>query len=66
MNHDSAAQDLALSFADVPGLQCCEGQCSVRDVWARKSLGAFTGSYTAKGVGSHDCAFFVLEAACAS
>ena len=29
MNHDTAAQDLTLSFADVPGLQCCETDAEI-------------------------------------
>ena len=62
MNHAKAAQDLTLSFVDVPGL-ACGGECTVRDLWGKKALGKFTGSFTAKAVASHDCAFLLIEAA---
>jgi len=61
MNHATSAADLMLSFADVPGLACTK--CHVRDLWAKKDLGAFDGSITVAAVGAHDCAFLVLTPA---
>lgn len=61
MNHDSGAQDLTVNFADIPGVTCTS--CKVRDIWARKDLGASTTSYTAKGLASHDAAFLVITPA---
>lgn len=61
MNHDSAPADLKLDFADVPGVECTT--CAVRDVWARKNLGVFAGSYTARGLRGHDAAFLVITPA---
>ena len=58
MNNAAAATDLEVSFADIPGVTCTT--CHVRDVWARKDLGTFTGSYTGKAIGSHDSAFLVI------
>ena len=58
MNSDTAEQDLSFDFADVPGLGC--RSCRVRDVWAKKDLGVFEQSYTAKGVASHDAAFLTI------
>jgi len=58
---DSGNQDLALNFADVPGLKCTK--CKVRDIWARKDLGTFDTTFTAKGVKAHDCAFLVITSA---
>ena len=64
MNHDKGAQDLSLDFADVPGLACSNDvPCTVRDLWARKGLGTFHGSFTAKAVASHDCAFLLVKQA---
>ena len=60
MNSDVAAQDLTLDFARVPGLVCSR-PCKVRDVFARRDLGAFSGSYTARAIGSHDAAFLTLS-----
>jgi len=58
MNHATAATDLTLTFADVPGVTC--SRCSVRDIWARKDIGTFAGTFTAKNVTSHDAAFLVI------
>ena len=55
MNHDKRTKDMSLSFKDVPGLTCTK--CNVRDVWAKKDLGTFTDTYTAKGLVGHDAAF---------
>ena len=61
MNHEKSSQDLTLTFGDVPGLLC--RNCNVRDLWAKKPLGTFTGSFTAKAIASHDCAFLLIEKA---
>lgn len=60
MNHGNDT-DLTLKFSDVPGLKC--SSCKLRDVWEKKDLGTFTGSYTAKAVGSHDAAFLMITPA---
>lgn len=51
--------DLAVVFADV-GLQ---GFVSVFDVWRGEELGSFSGSFTARGVPLHGCAFLRLTPA---
>jgi len=61
MNHASGVADLDLSFEDVPGLAC--SRCAVRDIWTHVDLGSFDGSYTAKGVASHDAVFLILTPA---
>ena len=64
MNHDDAAQDLDLSFADVPGLGCTS--CALKDVWAYgKAVGTFDKTYTAKAVGAHDAVFLTITPAAA-
>ena len=61
MNHDKRTKDMSLSFKDVPGLTCTK--CNVRDVWAKKDLGTFTDTYTAKGLVGHDAAFITITPA---
>ena len=61
MNHADKAADLTLTFSDIPTATCTK--CSVRDVWARKDLGTFDGTFTAKGLASHDAAFLVITPA---
>ena len=61
MNHDKAAANLTVAFGDIPGVTC--SSCHVRDLWARKDLGAFDGSFTASGVATHDCAFLLVTPA---
>jgi len=61
MNHADAAADLTLAFADIPGVKCTT--CKLRDLWNRKDLGSFDGSYTAKAVASHDAVFLVVTPA---
>eukprot|EP00658_Telonema_sp_P-2_P011940 TRINITY_DN14563_c0_g1_i3.p1 TRINITY_DN14563_c0_g1~~TRINITY_DN14563_c0_g1_i3.p1 ORF type:complete len:130 (-),score=40.07 TRINITY_DN14563_c0_g1_i3:224-613(-) len=61
MNHGSSASDLTLKFSDIPGITC--NSCKLRDVWAKKDIGSFDGSYTATSVGSHDTAFFIVSPA---
>ena len=64
MNHDDAPQDLALSFADVPGLRL--HACALRgDVWAYGAVGTFEPAYTAKAVGAHDAVFLTITPAAA-
>ena len=59
MNHGSKLLNMSLHFADIPTV---EGDlCRVRDVWQRKLLGEFRGSYEALHVKSHDCRFYVLS-----
>ena len=58
INTDTASEDLAFSFSDVPGL--VGNVCDVRDIWARKDLGSATGSYTVSQVSQHDSAFLML------
>jgi len=58
MNHGNQAADLTLDFADVPGMTC--STCHVRDIWSHQDVGSFQGSFVAKSVGSHDCAFLIL------
>jgi len=60
MNHDSTPNNLVFNFADLPGVPCTT--CSLRDIYARKDLGRFTGTYTASQVGPHDVAFLMLSA----
>jgi Alpha galactosidase C-terminal beta sandwich domain len=54
-----ASADITITFADVNLF----GSVSVYDIWARASLGAFTGSYTARNVPYHGTAFLRLSAA---
>ena len=54
----STNADITVQFAD-PGINLF-GEVEVFDIWAQKSLGKFTGSFTAKGVAHHDTAFFRL------
>lgn len=60
MNHGPDAHTMALSFADVPGLEC--KRCKVRDVWERKDLGVYDSTFTAQDLASHDSRFLILEA----
>eukprot|EP00656_Telonema_subtile_P058251 TRINITY_DN9813_c0_g1_i1.p2 TRINITY_DN9813_c0_g1~~TRINITY_DN9813_c0_g1_i1.p2 ORF type:complete len:159 (-),score=47.33 TRINITY_DN9813_c0_g1_i1:251-727(-) len=60
MNHGDSA-DLSLTFSDIPGVKCTS--CNVRDVWAKKDLGSFTTTFTAKAVASHDAAFLMITPA---
>jgi len=61
MNHASKAADLTLDFADIPGVTCTS--CHLRDIWNHKDLGTFGGTYTAKGVATHDAVFLVITPA---
>ena len=60
MNSDSSTKTLAFDFKDVPGLACTT--CKVRDIWAHKDLGSFTGRWSGS-VDSHDAAFLMVTAA---
>ena len=53
---NGTAVDITVNFSDIDLF----GNVEVMDVWAQKSLGVFTGSYTAKGVAFHDTAFLKL------
>ena len=50
--------DLTLHFKDIPGVSCT--RCHVRDVWRKRDLGDFVGSYVAKGVAPHAAPFLVI------
>jgi len=50
--------DLTLHFKDIPGVSCT--RCHVRDVWRKRDLGDFDGSYVAKGVAPHAAPFLVI------
>jgi len=63
MNNDDSAQDLTLSFADIPDVTCTK--CAVRDIWAKKDLGTFDTTYVAKAVASHDAPFLIITPASA-
>ena len=54
-----SAQDITINFADVDLV----GSVNVYDIWAQTSLGAFTGSFTAKQVPFHGTAFYRLSKA---
>ncbi len=51
-----SAQDITIAFADVDLF----GSVAVYDIWAQKSLGVFTTSYTASQVPFHGTAFLKL------
>lgn len=61
MNSGDTSADLALDFADIPGLKC--KTCNVRDIWNHRDLGTFSKSHVAKDVGSHDSTFLVITTA---
>jgi len=60
LNSDSATQTLSFNFADVPEVTC--KTCKVRDVWAKKDLGTFTGKFSVP-VDTHDAAFLTITPA---
>ena len=57
MNNGVAAVDLAVAFANVPGV-APGASFRVRDVWAHADLGVSVGSLTARAVEPRDSAFF--------
>lgn len=62
INLSAGAADLTVDFSAVPGLPCASASsCKVRDINAKADKGAFTGSYTVKGVASHDSVFVMLS-----
>lgn len=60
MNSQDTAQTLTARFSEIPRVAC--SKCNVRDIWAHKDLGTFSGSWSAS-VEAHDAAFVVVEAA---
>jgi alpha-galactosidase len=58
LNSGSDTADLSFNFKDIPGVTATS--FTVRDLWAHKDMGSATGSFTAKAIASHDCAFLVL------
>jgi alpha-galactosidase len=61
MNHAATSATLTLSLASVPGIT--GSSWLVRDIWARKDVGAASGSFTVPQVASHDSAFLMLTCA---
>jgi alpha-galactosidase len=61
INHDSNAQDLTLTFTDIPGNTCTK--CQVRCLIGHKDLGSFDATIVAKAVESHGSRFFVVSPA---
>jgi len=59
MNHDTSAQDLTITFNQIPYLTCTS--CKIRDIWNHQDLGTFSATYVAKGLPSHDSAFLILS-----
>ena len=57
MNHAATQATLSVALASVPGLT--GSSFMVRDVWARKDIGAMSGNYTVT-LDSHDAAFILL------
>lgn len=51
------AADITVTFSDLNLF----GEVLVYDIWARKEVGVFSGSYTAKAVAYHDTAFLRLS-----
>ena len=61
MNNGDVAADLTLAFKDVPGIHCTT--CHVRDIWAKRDLGDFEGSFVARVVAAHAAPFLVITPA---
>ena len=60
-NPNDAAQDVTVSFADVPQRKwTADTELAVRDLWAHVDVGTATGSYTFKDVAVHGSAFLTL------
>ena len=73
VNHGNTSRQLVLQWSAVPGLACAHvsasasgdagggggGGCAVRDIWGRRALGTFQGSFTAH-VESHGSAFLTV------
>jgi len=59
INNDVTAQDVVVKYSDL-SLGCTT--CHVRDIWAHKDAGDFTGSFTAHNLGAHDSAFVLVYA----
>ena len=61
MNNGAQAQNMTVSFADIPGLKY--DQLTIRDVWAHVTIpGCFENQYTIPYVGSRDSVFLRLSA----
>jgi len=59
INNDVTAQDVVVKYSDL-SLGCTT--CHVRDIWAHKDAGDFTGSFTAHNLGAHDSVFVLVYA----
>ena len=62
VNSSSEATQLTAKFADIPGLSCDNGYCSVKNIWTHSDEGVFQESWTPT-VGGHDAAFIIVECA---
>ena len=56
---DAPGADITISFSMVN----LHGSVTVYDIWEQKSVGSFTGSYTARAVPYHGSAFLRLSPA---
>lgn len=59
-NADIHAQTLAVSFAEL-GLGGGGTRCAVRDLWARREIGEYVGSYNTTRISAHDNAFVLVH-----
>ena len=55
LNRGAALADVTCTWAQL-GLKAPTAAARVRDLWARKDLGTFTGAYTARALASHESA----------
>ena len=62
INTGAVAQDLSLSFSEIPNFK--QGNSvHIRDIWARKDIGTFSGTFTFTKIASHDAAFIMISSA---
>jgi len=61
MNHDSKAQQLELTFNEIPGVTC--SRCHLRCIYGHKDLGVFQSSFTSPSLASHQSMFLVVRSA---
>jgi len=58
MNNGHLVHDHTLDFQDIPGVSCT--RCHVRDVWKKRDMGDFDGTYVAEGIPAHAARFLVV------